>query len=186
MDLEFDINRFVSTQFERRTQDVPVPDLADFFAPPKAKGGKGKAAASESEGEGEANKPTPVWTVRGLTGAELAQVTEAKENNRRRAALAEGLLSSKGEQLTDAVRELLGTGDAQPDELVKRIEMLVLGSVSPACSHQLAVKLSEAYPVTFQELTNAIMRLTGLGSEPGKPRRSSGTAKSTPPSSSAT
>lgn len=165
--MEFDIQKFTSTSFEARTKDVPVKDLAPFF---------------KDVPEGE----TPTWRVRGLTGAELAQTNEAKERNRSRAAIAEGLLSGVDDKVSEAVKELLGSGSSVPDDLAKRIEMLVLGSVEPQCSHQLAVKLAEAYPVEFYQLTGEITRLTGQGAEPGKPRRSSGSQKSNSPSSSAT
>ncbi|TFH84818.1 hypothetical protein EQG41_20455 [Billgrantia azerbaijanica] len=165
--MEFDIQKFTSTSFDARTQDVPVPDLAAFF---------------KNVPEGE--KPT--WRVRGLTGVELAKTNEAQSRNRSRTAIAEGLLSGVNDQVSEAVRELLGSGSSVPDDLAKRIEMLVLGSVAPECNHQLAVKLAEAYPVEFYQLTSEITRLTGLGAEPGKPKRSSGSKTSKSPSSSAT
>jgi len=165
--MEFDVNRFTGASFKRREEDVPVPDLRDWF-----KGVK----------EGE----TPTWRVRGLSGAELASVNEAQARNRNRNAIAEGLLSQKDAKVTDAVRELIGSGDSVPDDLARRIEMLAIGSVAPECSHQLAVKLAEAFPIEFWELTTKITQLTGLGSEPGKPKRSSGSPISKSPSSSAT
>ncbi|GHA85448.1 hypothetical protein [Modicisalibacter luteus] len=165
--MEFDIQKFTGTVFRAREEDVEVPDLAPYF---KGLGDQGK----------------PVWRVRGLTGAELAKVNEAKERNRARSAIADGLLSSQGEAVTAAVRELLGEGDAVPDDLAKRIEMLVIGSVAPECTHQLATKLAGAFPVEFYQLTTKITQLTGMGGEPGKPKRSSSKATSAPPSSSAT
>ncbi|MBR2512760.1 MAG: hypothetical protein IKE45_01845 [Halomonas sp.] len=152
--MEFDANRFTSTAFKRREEDVPVKDLRDWF--------KG---AKKDEG--------PVWRVRGLTGEELARVNEAQARNRNKNAVIDALSSDKSEKMTDAIKELIGTGSSVPDDLARRIEMLTIGSVAPECTHQVAVKLAEAFPVEFYELTTKITQLTGLGSEPGKPKRSS-------------
>lgn len=152
--MQFDADKFASAAFKRREEDVPVKDLAAWF-----KGTK----------EGE----IPVWRVRGLTGEELARVNEAQARNRNKSAIIEALSSDKQEKMTDAIKELIGTGNSVPDDLARRIEMLTIGSVAPECSHQVAVKLAEAFPVEFYELTTKITQLTGLGSEPGKPKRSS-------------
>jgi len=152
--MQFDADKFASAAFKRREEDVPVKDLAAWF-----KGTK----------EGE----VPVWRVRGLTGEELARVNEASARNRNKNAVIDALNSDKSEKVTDAIRELIGTGSSVPDDLARRIELLTMGSVAPECSHQVAVKLAEAYPVEFYELTTKITTLTGMGSEPGKPKRSS-------------
>ncbi|WP_301585023.1 hypothetical protein [Halomonas alkaliantarctica] len=152
--MQFDADKFASAAFKRREEDVPVKDLAAWF-----KGAK----------DGEA----PVWRVRGLTGEELARVNEAQARNRNKSAIIEALSSDKQEKMTDAIKELIGTGNSVPDDLARRIEMLTIGSVAPECTHQVAVKLAEAFPVEFYELTTKITQLTGLGSEPGKPKRSS-------------
>jgi hypothetical protein len=58
-------------------------------------------------------------------------------------------------------------------EIAKRLEMLVMGSVSPEVTLPVAVKLAEAFPVEFLELTNAITTLTGQGFDMGKPQAAS-------------
>lgn len=171
--MEFDFDKFTNQHFNPREKDVPVPDLKPWF--------KGKA---EKDEKGE-DKP-PVWRVRMLTGPDLARASEAQQQNRDRNAIAQGLLSGSEDKITEAVRELIGTGATVPDDTAKRIEMLVLGSVQPVCSHQMAVKIANTFPVVFTQLTNEIMKLTGLGSEPGKPKRSSAVKKSETPSTSAT
>lgn len=165
--MEFDATRFASAAFKRREEDVPVKDLRDWF-----KGTK----------KGE----VPIWRVRGMTGEELARVNEAQARNRNKNAVIDALSSDNQEKMTDAIKELIGTGNSVPDDLARRIEMLTIASVAPECSHQVAVKLAEAFPVEFYDLTNKITTLTGLGSEPGKPKRSSNAQTSSSPSSSAT
>ena len=165
--MEFDANKFASTSFKRREADMPVPDLRDWF-------------------KGIKEKEAPKWRVRGLTGEELARVNEAQARNRNKNAVIDALNSDKSEKVTDAIKELIGTGNSVPDDLARRIEMLTIASVAPECSHQVAVKLAEAFPVEFYDITNKITTLTGLGSEPGKPKRSSGSPPSNSHSSSAT
>ncbi len=171
--MEFDISKFTGTTFTPREEDVPVKDLAAFFT-------------GEPEKDEHGNDKPPVWRVRGLTGAELAKTNEAVQMNRNRVAIAEALAAGKDQQLTEALRELIGNGEAVPDDTAKRIEMLTIASVSPECPGNLAVKLAEAFPIEFTQLTNTIMKLTGLGGEPGKPKRSSGKTKSASRSASAT
>ena len=55
--MPFDIERFENTKMHRRTEDVPVPDLAAFFAEDEPR----------------------VWTIQTLTAAELCRCNEAKE-----------------------------------------------------------------------------------------------------------
>lgn len=155
--MPFDLGKFQGASFTPRTLAVKVADLKPFFGDDK-----------------------PVWTVRGLTGPELARVHEAVSRNRNRAAIAEGLLSESQQEQIKALREMIGCGDAVPDEIAKRLEMLVLGSVEPEIPHDAAVKLCTNYPAEFYLLTNKITELTGQGHEPGKPKRSSKTVKSEP------
>jgi hypothetical protein len=155
----FDAAKFVSAAFRPRTADVAVPDLRHFFF-------------DLAEGE------VPTWKVRGLTGEELARVNESTARNRSRNAIAEALLSKDADKLKEGIQELIGPASTVPDDLAKRLEMLVIGSVEPAVDQQLAVKLSQAFPVEFFQLTNKVTELTGMGAEVGKPQRSSKAQKS--------
>jgi hypothetical protein len=160
--MAFDSKRFLKTKFTARTEDVPVPDLAAFF-PDDAK---------------------PVWKVRGLTGQELGRANEAAERNKNVAAILEGLASGAGKEQTEAVKELLGVGGSTPQDIAKRLEILSIGSVDPQCAPDLAVRLCEAYPVEFYQITNRINFLTGQGQMPGKQPPSGETPKSAPASPS--
>lgn len=160
--MEFDVSAFDKASFQARKKEVPVKDLSSFF-----KGIK----------EGE----TPVWVVRGLTGQELARANEAQEKNKAKNAVAEALTSGNSDELQTAVKEILGLSESVPDELAKRLEMLSLGSVSPVVDHRIAVKLAQNFPIEFYSLTNVIMKLTGEGAVPGKPKRSSKRRESSTP-----
>lgn len=163
--MSFDTKKFLKEKFVLREEEVAVPDMAAFFP-----GGE-KA----------------VWKVRGLTGQELGRANEAVEKNRNVAAILEGIMSAAGKEKTEAVKSMIGLSAGQtPSDIVKRIEHLVLGSVDPVCSQEMAVKICEAWPVPFFELTNTIMKLSGQGQMPGKQKPSGATIVSGQASPSAT
>ena len=63
----------------------------------------------------------------------------------------------------DAVKEALGLSGKAPDDWVRRITILMLGSVDPPIERSDAVKLGEVFAVTFSRLTDQIQVLTGQG-----------------------
>lgn len=154
----FDARAFIQQEFQHRIIDVTLPDLAPWF---------------------DADAP-PIWQVRGLTGNELARVTEAVEKHRGIEALLQGILSSDNEEKADAVRKIMSLDNDTPADIVKRVEMLVMGSVAPECDLELAVKLKDTFPVEFMTLTNKILQATGKGQIPGKPKGSGETSPSEP------
>ena len=149
----FDVKRFMSEQFSPREEDVPVPDMKEFFD------------ADEK----------PVWRVRGLGGQELGTANAAAERNRNMEAILNGIVSAASAKKTEAIRKLIGAREDVPDDIAKRLEMFVLGSVAPEADIELAVKICRVWPIEFYSITNAINRLTGMGSETKKKPASSGT-----------
>ena len=147
-----DLDRFTQAKYSPRTEDVSVPDLAEYFA------------------DGE----EAVWTVKGLTAIEVAQTKQAYDRTETARALI-GALANAPDKI-EAVTSALGlTGSDVPQDVSRRIESLMLGSVSPkidANSRDAVVKLAETFPVIFYELTNKVDALTGQGQEPGKPKPS--------------
>lgn len=146
----FDISKFDQTQFSERIKEISVPDLAPFF----------------SEGE------EPVWKVRGLTAEDIARTREAVERNRvARAEIISAQERGASEAVTTAMKTLLGISslDTVPDDHVRHLNTVVLGSISPKIQLEHAVKLANVYPIVFTEIYNEIYRLTGLGHEPKKP-----------------
>jgi hypothetical protein len=158
----FDSKKFLKTKFTPRTEEVPVPDLADFF-PDGAKA---------------------VWKVRGLTGHELGRANEAADRNKNVVAILEGIASGVAKEQTEAVKQLLGVAGSTPHDIAKRLEHLVLGSMDPPCTPDLAVRLCETFPVEFFQITNRIVELTGRGQMPGKQQPSGEIPKSAPASPS--
>lgn len=138
----FNANKFEATTFTPRKGEVKVPALSHFF------------------GEGE----DPVWKVRGLTGEEFAKANEAVDRSKNLGALVSVLERSAGlEDKANAIRDALGLGDNVTGDLAKRMELFVAGSVEPAATMGLAVKMSGSFPVEFWLITNEITKLTGLG-----------------------
>ena len=142
----FNIEQFKNTKFTDRTAEVALPVLAQFFA----------------------DDVKPVFTVRGLTAAELGRANEEAANNRNMAALAEGLIAADDQGKIEAMRELVGLSDNVPDDIVKRHSLLAMGSVDPQLDHGAAVLIAERCPVEFYQLTTKILQLTGEGRVPGK------------------
>ena len=146
-----DTAKFLKQKFTARTEDVPVPELADFFGEEK-----------------------PVWTIRGLTATELAKAKLAYDRTETARAIIDSM-AADGDK-AENIKQVLGLMDSDvPHDISRRIETLTIGSVSPEigeANRDVVVRLSEVYPVTFYNLTNKIDSLTGQGYEPGKPKAS--------------
>lgn len=155
--MPFDEKRFLSGQWEYPTEDVPVPELSDWF---------------------DENEPA-IWTVRGLDGVELARAAEIASRRNLSLAILEGLMSMKGEDVKLAIQRYIGQSNDIPEETAKRIQYLQMGSVKPLCNEELAVEINKRKGVTFLNLTNRIITLSGQGMiPPGKSKPFGKTSKS--------
>jgi len=141
----FDTERFSATSFKDRVETIPVQRLAAFF----------------NDGE------KPEWKIRGLTGTESAIAKQAVQENQNVEAVLKAVGSKLGKDIEEGIKELAGLHSASdekmPDELIQRFSWLVLGTVDPVCSHELAVRLADNFPEDFYLITNKIMQLTGAG-----------------------
>jgi len=160
----FKLKEFSKAKFEARTATVPVPALAEFF--------------------GEGDKPE--FTVRGLTGEEMARVNEAQSKSKNIAAVIAAIASQTQSEKVRGLKESLGLSDDMPTDLARRIEMLALGCVDPVLDVQSASKLFKVAPVDGYNLTNEILRLSGQGMTVGEPKASGKTKASKAPSTSDT
>lgn len=155
----FNSEGFLTETFKPRTEKVSVKELAGWF----------------DKGE------TPVWEVRGLTGVEIATANEVAAKRQLSTAIVEGLATMKAKEVKDAIVAMLGRSEGVTEETAKRIEHLVIASVKPECTEDLAVKLNKAFPTVFLQLTNKILVLSGLGMLPGKSKPFGKTTKSKRP-----
>ena len=114
----------------------------------------------------------PVWIVRGLGGTEIARTNEAVDRNKNVSAILEGLVANNKSEKIKAVKQLIGIDEKVPNEIAKRIEQFILGSVKPVASLDLALKICKVFPIEFYQITNKITLLTGQGHVPGKPKAS--------------
>jgi len=146
--MTFDLERFRGASLTPRQLAVPVPDLAAFFP------------------EGE----PAVWTVRGLTGEEIARCNESNARHATIAATVQALANSAAAKAdtVEALQTLLGYGTDVPEDLAKRFDHLTFGSIEPAIDRATAVKLFASYPIVAYILTNKILELTGMGPDLGK------------------
>lgn len=150
----FDKKAFSKANFVPRTEQVSVSSLADWF-------------------EGD-----PLWTVRGLSFEELSRADSKADQTQTMIAVIEALSGGDKKEQATAIQEALGMGDNTPPQMIKRLEMLVIGSVSPEIDLPIAVKLAENFPVEFKELTDKIITLTGQGRVLGKQKGSGSKQKS--------
>lgn len=151
-----DLQKFLNAALRPREASIEVPELAEWF------------------GEGE-----PVaWVVRGLTAAELGRANQAAERGLENVRALVAAMAGEGDKAS-AIRSAMGLSDEDvPADVSRRIEMLTAGSVSPelgSMNRDVAVRLAEAFPTVFYNLTNNILTLTGQGAELGKPKRSTPT-----------
>ena len=163
--MSFDLKKFSKAKFEPRTEQVEVPALKDFFA----------------------EDAKPEFTVRGLTGEEMARCREAQNKHKNMAALVEALAGSNQGETVKGLRESLGLSeDSMPPDLAQRIEMLYLGCIEPQLDVQAASKIFRVAPVDAYSLTNKIQILSGQGMQPGEQTASGKTKQSKQPSTSDT
>lgn len=145
--MTFNTKKFMQEKFTPRTEDVPVPEMSEWF-------------------DGD-----PVWTVRGLEGVELGLANVAAAKNKNIGAIVEMLQSAKVGPKIDGVSKVmdLATGHT-PEDIAKRYEHLMLASLDPVCDLELALKVCKVYPIEFLIITKKILELTGKGMMPGKPK----------------
>jgi hypothetical protein len=78
----------------------------------------------------------------------------------------------------EAIQRLIGYGPDVPEDLARRFDHLVAGSVEPTIDRAFAVKLFSVYPIVAYQLSNEILKLTGLGPDMGKAPHSTPTPAS--------
>lgn len=142
----FNVEKFMKAKYSQRTQDVSMPNLAEFFGPDEK----------------------PVFKVRALEGEELGRVNEASTKLKHLAEIAAGLLSDSAKDNIEAIREGLGITTDLPADIARRLTMLEIACVKPKIKLEVAVKLCKVAPVDFFHVTNIIKDLTGQGSSLGK------------------
>lgn len=145
--MSFDIERFMrdASTLTAPTAKIPVPDLKHWFA------------------EGE----EPIWEIRGLTGEEWARANDVTGRMEIYRAVVEALASEVRASQTEALKTMMGVSDV-PQDLAKRFDHLMYGSVNPKITRESAVVIFKLYPYIGYLLTNKILELSGQGPDLGK------------------
>ncbi len=141
--MAFNTNGFIQAPWQHRTQEVPVPELKDWFDP---------------------DEPA-VFLVRSLTANEIARANSASQAHRREAALAEALTAGSKGAIVTAVKDALGRGQDLDPDIPRRMELVCAGLVAPTCDLEMARLLNEHHGVILFNLSNIILGLTGQGSD---------------------
>lgn len=164
----FDLANFRKAKFQERVEDVPLSGLT-------ASGFGGY------EGEGDTAKPIPVvFRVRGLTSEELANADQQADNSKLLAKMAEKLAGTEAEKV-EALMEGLGLGGKTPQALAKKLAHVQMAVVEPELKHQDVVRIADAFPTDFLELSNQIYGLTGKGKVAAVKRKPSGKSRTSKP-----
>ena len=138
----FNTTKFMKDDLVHRTEIVKVPELKEWFDSIEA----------------------PEWTVRGLSHKEIS-LAEEQANKTNDITKIIQAIAGNGEEKTKAIKKLIGIDDGVPKETAKRMGHLVFGSIDPKIELDTVVKLATHHPVVFANLTNTILKLTGLGSD---------------------
>lgn len=154
--MAFNTQKFMAAQFQPRIEEIHVPALGDWFDDP----------ANDAY----------LWKVRGQTANEVARATDASEKHKNLDAIIKAI-SSNQNQIVE-LKKAIGVETDTPAAIIKRLEQLVQCSVDPVITLDVAVKLAETRPIEFYQLTNEILRLTGLGMDVKKPKASGETTTS--------
>jgi len=145
--VKFNQTKFRKQEFIDRVESVDVPALRRWFD-------------FDEDEEQDDNAPCS-WQVRGLSGPEFASMMDVASKSRNLNTIIEAISNSKVK--TEELKKVLGMGSDTPEDLAKRIEQLVLGSVDPVVDSSLAIKLASSFPIEFYIITNKITALTGMG-----------------------
>lgn len=151
----FDIEKFRQAQFESRTKEIQAEALKVFF--------------------GKDEKP--VFKIRNLTAEELAKVRDSVQRKKDIDSVVNLLASQGAKSKADGIKKALGWDD-HPDDFVRRLTIMEIGTVDPRLERDVCVKISEVNSMLFQKITDEIMLLSGEGQKLGEPNASGTTRKS--------
>lgn len=157
--MTLDTKKLMSSKFVDRTKSLDIP-----------------AAMIKAAGWKKGTK----WVVKALSGEELYKIRVAVTRNQNIQEVVKKLVSGSVKEKVDAALVALGIGDDQlPDDYVRRLHILKLGSVDPEIKDQqeLAIFVANNFPIFFTEATDQIQALTGMGRSLGESKPSGQTPK---------
>ena len=151
-----DLKKIKSAKFVDRTKGLPIP--AEMM----------KAAGWKKGVE---------WMIKALPGEALYSVRASVDRNRNIEELVQKLVGGSVKEKVEAALGTLGLGDDLPDDYVRRLNILRLGTVDPEIDHEFAKFVALNFPTFFNEATDQIQVLTGQGRSLGESNSSGPTRK---------
>lgn len=147
--IEFDKGLFEGANYQHRTKEIAVPELADYF---------------REDGK-PADKEKAVFVMRGLSAAELHAVHSDNDVKEQVTKAMINLTTDGNKSAVDEIGALLGIGDkAIPLETRKQAAMIQKAMVSPEIGLKAVLKIGKHFPILFTKLYRAVNELTGEGS----------------------
>lgn len=140
--MSFNIQKFKTSKLQFREATIELPELQCFF---------------------EADEK-PAFKIRNLSANEIAKINDAVRQNKDIGALITNLMSNDSLDKITAIKEALGMTDSVPDDVVKRIATMELGTIEPKFDQETCVRFATHFATQFYAITNKIYELTGLGS----------------------
>lgn len=111
------------------------------------------------------------FTVRMATALDIARVDAAKDKLGLLKAMADAMASADAGGTADALSAALGTDGSTPESYGRQVEFVLLCLTDPPPNRDAVLWLGRHFPMFFNALFGAIMRLTGeqaqLGESPG-------------------
>lgn len=144
--MPFDVTKFQQAKIKPRTAEIKLPALAAFF----------------DDGE------EPIFTVRQLDGYEICQANDARDLARNFQSLVSAMAAGSSAEKIDAIKSSLGISDETPPDIARRIETMLVATVSPQLDREACVKICQFYPADFYVITNKIAELSGAGGQVGE------------------
>ena len=139
--MSFDLQGFQRAAWVHRTQEVAVPELAEWFT---------------------AGAPA-VFVVRGLSADELYKIRSSASRQKVLEGIAEGLAEGSKSGAARAILDALGGAGTLDPATPRAMETLMAGCVDPPCDLDMARLLESKHGLIFMRLSDAIMSLTGQG-----------------------
>jgi len=178
----FNVSKFANASLAHRTQYVPVPELAPFFSQSNSPEESNPCYRELSENdrrqyalgfpEGE---PVPHLKVRALSASELAIANLARDENSLIRVLRDSLKAAGndgqkvGMTLADIAR---GEAQSTPAQAAYQQEIVRLGVIDEdgqrLFDDDTAARINDYYALVLIRLCDAILNLTGEGSQAGE------------------
>lgn len=155
----FDAQNFMRASWVHRTQEVDVPEIAEYFT----------------------DGAKPVFVVRGLSADELYKIRSASSRQKTLEGIAEGLAEGSKSGAAKAIKEALGASGTLDPATPRAMETLMAGCVDPPCDLDMARLLMDKHGLIFMRLSDTIMTLTGQGGAVEKKAAPSGKTKASAP-----